>query len=112
MGIEVSDIALMPQVVLHQRYQIQEIHYLGQITIVYFGWDMQQNKEVVIKEFMPYSVANRDMDGRTVICRSKAHRGRFLETKKAFEEECRFIKRLKNTRKPYSGCVVQYLNSF
>ncbi len=112
MGIEVSDIALMPQVILHERYQIQEIHYLGQITIVYFGWDIRQNREVVIKEFMPYSAANRDMDGRTVICRSRAYSARFLEAKRAFEEECRFIQKLKDLRKPYPGCVVKYLDCF
>ncbi len=112
MGIEVSDIALMPQVILHQSYQIQEIHYLGQLTIVYFGWDLQRNRQVVIKEFMPYSVANRDMDGKTVICRSRALSTRFQEAKDAFEEECKVLQKLKKLRKPYQGCVVQYLDSF
>lgn len=112
MGIEVSDIALMPQEILHNRYQIQEIHYLGQMTIVYFGWDMQQNRQVVIKEFMPYRVANRDMDGKTVICRSQAHQKHFQEAKHAFEEECLFIQKLKDLKKPYTGCVVQYLDRF
>ncbi len=112
MAIEVSDIALKPQVVLWHRYRILEVHYLGQITIVYFALDLQSNCQVVIKEFMPYYIANRDMDGRSVICRSKAYRDKYNEAKAAFENECKHIRSLKKLKKPYEGCVVQYLDSF
>lgn len=112
MGIEVSDIALAPRVVLHQRYEIREVHYLGQTGIVYFGEDFQENREIVIKEFMPYSIANRDMDGKTVICKSKGYKDQFQKFKKAFDAECECILRLKGLKKPYDGCVLKYLDSF
>lgn len=112
MGIEVSDIALAPRVVLHQRYEIQEVHYLGQTGIVYFGEDFQENREIVIKEFMPYSIANRDMDGKTVICKSKGYKDQFQKFKKAFDAECECIFKLKGLKKPYEGCVLKYLDSF
>ena len=112
MGIEVSDIALAPRVVLHQRYEIREVHYLGQTGIVYFGEDFQENREIVIKEFMPYSIANRDMDGKTVICKSKGYKDQFQQFKKAFDAECECILRLKGLEKPYDGCVLKYLDSF
>lgn len=112
MGIEVSDIALEPQNILHQRYQIQEVHYLGKTAIVYFGLDSFENKEIVIKEFMPYNLANRDMDGKTVVCRSGAYKEQFCKLKEAFLAECECIARLKKLKKPYEGCVLKYLDSF
>lgn len=112
MGIEVSDIALAPEVILHQRYQIQEVHYLGQTAIVYFGVDFLEQKEIVIKEFMPYSIANRDMDGRTVICKSRGYKAQFHKFREAFDAECECILKLKDLKKPYEGCVLKYLDCF
>lgn len=112
MGIEVSDIALAPRVVLHQRYEICEVHYLGQTGIVYFGKDFQESREIVIKEFMPYSIANRDMDGKTVVCKGNGYKDQFQKFRKAFDEECECILKLKGLKKPYDGCVLKYLDSF
>lgn len=112
MGIEVCDIALSPRVVLRQRYQIDEVHYLGQIAIVYFGTDLYDGKKVVIKEFMPYNIANRDMDGKTIVCRSKGCREQFNRLKNSFVSECECITKLKDLKKPYEGCVIKYIDTF
>ncbi len=112
MGIEVSDIALECGTVLQNRYRIEEIYYLGQIGIVYFAVDLQLREEVVIKEFMPYSIANRDMDGKTVICRSRACEIKYHKAKENFMAECEYVERIRTIKKPYEGCVLEYLDSF
>lgn len=112
MNIEVSDIALPLETMLNQRYQIKEVYYLGQFGIVYFGMDAKTKQDVVIKEFMPYNLANRDMDGRTVICRSKGCSKQYKQAKEAFLRECGFVKKLRNVKKPYEKCIVPYLDSF
>lgn len=112
MNIEVSDIALNPGFELKKLYQIKEVHYLGNFGIVYFGNQIYSKKQVVIKEFMPYKLANRDMDGTTVICKSPGLRRQFEAAKECFLKECGYVKKLQNVTKPYQGCIVPYLDSF
>ncbi len=112
MSIEVSDIALMHDTVLRSKYQIQEVYYLGQIGIVYFARDLDSCEEVVIKEFMPYSIANRDMDRKTVICKSHACEAKYQQAKENFMAECEYVKKIRTIKKPYAGCVLEYLDAF
>lgn len=112
MSIEVSDIALKQNTILRDRYQIKEAYYLGQIGIVYFAMDLELNKEVAVKEFMPYTIANRDMDGKSIVCKSRACESSFRKAKENFNLECEYVKKLKTLKKPYEGCVVHYLDSF
>ena len=112
MSIEVSDIALNPNLILHDKYQIQEVYYLGQTAIVYFGRDLLTNNEVVIKEFMPHALANRDMDGKTIICKSKKYLNMWEKSRDAFAFECEQVYTLRTLKKPYEGCVLKYLDDF
>lgn len=112
MGIEVNDIALKTNQILHERYQIREVHYLGQIGIVYFGWDMQEQRDIVIKEFIPYSIANRDMDGKSVVCKSRSKEKSFEKARQNFLAECSYVRKMRNLKKPYEECVLQYLDDF
>lgn len=112
MSIQVSDIALPENTLLHSRYQIEEIYYLGHFGIVYFGWDTFLKCDIVIKEFMPYLIANRDMDGFTVVCKSEGKNAQFQKAKRMFLDECGHVRRLRNIKKPYEGCVLKYLDCF
>lgn len=112
MSVEVSDIALPENTILKNKYRIDEVHYLGHIGIVYFGIDLDEHAEVVIKEFMPYKIANRDLNGRDVVCRSAGCRKQFAQAREAFEQECEYVHKLCKIKKPYSGCVIKYLDSF
>lgn len=112
MNIEVSDIALPVQTVLAGKYSVDEIHYLGHTGIVYFGQDTSNGSKVVIKEFMPYMIANRDMDGRSVVCKGIGCQNQFARSREAFDQECEYVYKLKDVKKPYDGCIVKYVDSF
>ena len=68
--MEINDIALPVGISLKNRYQLRETYYIGPMSIVYMGYDMQTGKQVVIKEFCPYKLSNRDMDEKSIVCRS------------------------------------------
>lgn len=112
MDIEVNDIALPEGTILQQRYQIREVYYLGQFGIVYFGADLHTGRNIVIKEFMPYSIANRDMNGKDVVCKSRGCGKQFIKAKENFICECDYVRKLRNLKKPYEGCVLKYLDCF
>ncbi len=44
MDIEVEDIALEAQTILHGRFQIREVHYIGEQGITYIGYDIDPEK--------------------------------------------------------------------
>lgn len=112
MNFEVSDIALPEDTILKERYRVEEVHYLGHIGIVYFGVDLLQNTEVVIKEFMPYQIANRDLDGKSVVCKGIRCQKQFEKARESFDQECEYVYRLRDITQPYAGCVIQYLDAF
>ena len=112
MSVEVSDIALPENTILKYRYRVEEVHYLGHIGIVYFGIDLEDRSEVVIKEFMPYKIANRDMNGKDVVCKSEGCRKSFTQAREAFEQECEYVYKLREVKRPYPGCVIKYRDSF
>ena len=112
MNIHVSDIALPVQTLLAGKYIINEVHYLGHTGIVYFGVNAENSCQVAIKEFMPYMVANRDMDGKSVVCKGIGCQNQFTHSRQAFDQECEYVYKLKDVSKPYPGCIVEYLDSF
>lgn len=112
MSVEVSDIALPENTILHNKYRVEEVHYLGHAGIVYFGVDLDDRKEVVIKEFMPYKIANRDMNGKDVVCRSRGCQKQFEKALEAFRQECEYVYKLRNLKKPYEACVLKYRDVF
>lgn len=112
MNIEVNDIALPANTLLRKRYEIREVYYLGHIGIVYFGWDHKKKKEIAIKEFMPYMIANRDMDGIEVVCKGNAYKKQFENASVIFGQECNFVWELRNVKKPYDGCILKYIDCF
>ncbi|MBP5263638.1 MAG: serine/threonine protein kinase [Lachnospiraceae bacterium] len=112
MSVEVSDIALPENTILHNKYRVEEVHYLGQTGIVYFGVDLDDRAEVVIKEFMPYKIANRDMNGKDVICKSRGCQKQFVKAREAFDQECAYVYKLRKLKKPYEACVLKYRDVF
>ena len=58
--MEINDIALPVGISLKNRYYLSEIYYIGPMSIVYMGHDRHTGNQVVIKEFCPYKLSNRD----------------------------------------------------
>lgn len=112
MNIEVSDIALKIGTKLNNKYIVNEVHYLGTFGIVYFGERISDKKQVAIKEFIPYKMANRDMDGVSVICKSPGMKESYKNTKKSFEQECIIVKKLLGISALYKKYIIKYVEHF
>lgn len=110
--IDVSDIALSPGTLLYNRYRIDTIYYWGHTGIVYLSTDVEMGKTVVVKEYCPYYLANRDMDGRTVLCKGKSLEKSFKQALAAFAKECSIVQKMSDLNTPYEGCTLQYIDYF
>lgn len=110
--MDVKDIALSPRTLLHGRYEVQEVYYWGHTGIIYLAADMEKGMMTAIKEYCPYSLSNRDLDGRCVVCKGNKYRTYFIKGFANFLQECEIVKRVSSIREPYGNCTVQYLDSF
>jgi len=110
--IAVSDIALPDGTVLYGKYRIDTIYYWGHTGIVYLSTDMEKEKTVVVKEYCPYYFANRDLDGKKVICKGRSFQKSFQQAREAFEKECSIVRKISDLNRPYVGCTLQYIDYF
>ncbi len=110
--MEINDIALPVGISLKNRYQLRETYYIGPMSIVYMGYDMQTGKQVVIKEFCPYKLSNRDMDEKSIVCRSNTCKAQFRQYLKGFQQECEIVKKVSRLTRPYAKCTLQYVDDF
>ena len=107
----VEDIALKTGQILNNQYVLEEVYYVGHTSIVYLGRDKKHDEKIMVKEYCPYRMANRDMDGKSVICRNECKQ-QYIQAYKAFQKEIEIVKKLKGLKKPYPDCVIQYVDSF
>lgn len=93
--------------ILGEKYEITEI--LGErsnFSIVYLGIDKVEEVKVVIKEFFPKNLALRDMDKKTLLCKSSNLEKRFDEGINCFCKEGEVMEKIK------SHASAKYLDSF
>lgn len=109
---DVSDIALAQGTLLHSKYRIDTIYYWGQTGIVYLSTDISAGRTVVVKEYCPYYLANRDLDGSTVICKGISFEKRFQKARESFAKECLIVQKMSDLKTPYPGCTLQYIDYF
>lgn len=107
----VEDIALETGTILYNRYILEEVYYVGQASIVYLSKDVNENKRVVVKEYCPYKLANRDLDGKTVVCKN-SRKQQYIEAYRAFQQEIKIVQDIKCTDKCCEKNVLQYIDSF
>lgn len=110
--MDVKDIALSPHTLLHERYEVQEVYYWGHTGIIYLAVDLVSRIMTAIKEYCPYSLSNRDLDGRSVVCKGNAYKERFVQGFANFRQECRIVKQVSSINTPYENCTIQYMDSF
>lgn len=65
-------------------------------SIAYFGFDRRNLNKVVIKEFFPNKVALRDLDKKTLICKSNKLKEKYEKQKEVFLREGEILKNLDN----------------
>lgn len=111
-NLDICDIALGVGTILNERYRIMEYMSWGNMTIMYIGNDTQKNETILIKELAPFSMVNRDLDGRSVIPRNKLCDEKLKELKESFNNEASILKRLSDDKHGLKGCVPDYRDCF
>lgn len=112
MEMDVYDIALPNGSKLNNRYLIHQVYYWGHTGILYMATDCNTEEIVAVKEFCPYFYANRDMDGKTVICKGKRYERTFASAYKAFQQECEIVKKLLELKETREGRILKYKDDF
>lgn len=91
---------------LKNRYEIRRKLAISELSIVYLGYDRQNRHPCVIKEFFPKRLALRDLDGKTVCCKSVTCEEKYKEKRSGFLNEAVILKRLRHEN------IVGYLDDF
>ncbi len=82
---------LKPITRLKEVYRIDELLSASELSYVYAGHHIKSGEKCVIKEFYPAAAANRDLDGKAVVCRSSLLRPKFDELMNAFTNEIHLL---------------------
>lgn len=78
-----------------ESYEIANILGVGGFGITYKGYDHDLHREVAIKEYLPSGLAQRTVDGSTVVPRSDNDRKHYEYGLKQFLEEARILAKFK-----------------
>lgn len=97
---------LKPITRLHEVYRIEELISASELSYVYTGHHIKSGDKCVIKEFFPAAAANRDVDGKTVVCRSPLLRSKYEELLRAFQNEIELLKLIQHPH------IVAYKDNF
>lgn len=108
----IQDIGLELGIMLHGRYTLKEYLSIGQTSLLYLAYDEQEKRKVAVKEFCPYAYANRDLNRKSVVCKSEKYHTQFLKMLQAFERECEILKSLTNQLLGKQASVVAWKDSF
>ncbi|TVX92031.1 serine/threonine protein kinase [Paenibacillus agilis] len=76
---------------LRRTYKIKRHVSSSELSHVYVGVHMQSGNSVIIKEYYPQSLAIRDLNRRTVLCRLPAQQSSFHVLKQAFMQEAAIL---------------------
>jgi serine/threonine protein kinase len=88
----INDIALPIGTILNNRYVIEQIYYWGYLNILYRCRDMTIEDEVMVKEFCPYALCYRDIDGKSITCKGNQYINDYRSAYQSFEYECNVVK--------------------
>ncbi|NLK61878.1 MAG: serine/threonine protein kinase [Fusobacteria bacterium] len=79
------------------RYIIKKnLSEKSNMSIVYLAYDTENKRKIVIKEYFPAKYALRDLDHKTLTCRSVSLYKNYEEKKQLFLKEAYVLKILKN----------------
>ncbi|MBD8498813.1 serine/threonine protein kinase [Paenibacillus arenosi] len=81
---------------LRRVYKIKRHVSSSELSHVYVGVHMQTGESVIIKEYYPQSLAIRDLNRRTVLCRMPAHQSSFHVLKQAFMQEAAILSKFQH----------------
>lgn len=106
------DIGLKLGMELKKKYRIDTYLAMGHVNLVYTGTDLENKRKVLIKEFCPYQYANRDLDGKQVICKGNAYKKEFEKARAMFEQECKIHIHMTEFPEKMRKNIVKYIENF
>ncbi len=118
-GLPVSELYLYPRSLLRGRYLVGNIISVNPFSAVYIGYDTQTNQSVSIKEYLPYSLIDRETLSAFIQLKDDAKKGIYDFGLRKFIEESLVLKKLKSQpgmadvrdifRENYTAyCVAEY----
>ncbi len=90
-GIEQHPLHLKPRTILKKQYLIGKVLGQGGFGITYLGMDLNLYKKVAIKEFLPSSLASRDVGMSTIIPFKGSAETFFSKGLQSFIQEARSV---------------------
>lgn len=111
---QIADVGLPIGTQLHECYQIIDYLSAGHTSLVYLAEIKGNNtrKKALIKEFCPFSLANRDLDFKTVVCKGKAYEKQFCQARELFDRECIIAAQLQKIPKKEKQYIANYIEDF
>ncbi|WP_019419351.1 serine/threonine protein kinase [Paenibacillus sp. OSY-SE] len=103
---EHADICLNRNVVLHHTYKVKKTVSRSELAMIYTGRHVESGQAVIIKESYPKQLALRDLDKRTVLCRTPSAKRQYDELREAFLMETKVLQQLSHPN------IVHYLDHF
>ena len=85
---------------------IKEMISSSELSFIYIGEHQEKNKDVIVKEFYPKTLAVRDLDNIKVLCRYSTFKKKFYALKHAFLQEAQILKQLNHPN------IVKYMEHF
>lgn len=111
-NVWIHDIALKINTEIHERYIIKNYLSFGNTTIVYLAEDKHREEMVLIKEFCPFRLLNRDMNGKNLVLKSSQWKESYEKIKASFINEIKILKKLAESKYELSGKIPGYIDDF
>ena len=78
---------LPPETILNGRFILGRTLSISDFSVIYRSWDALLQREVAVREYLPFSLGQRDRQSKNVVFRSDQERGLFVRGLTAFETE-------------------------
>lgn len=88
---------LYPETVLNDRYIVGYAVDVNSIFVTYIAWDIDEEKKVLINEFLPNNFASRNKGAVQVLTKSGDAEDKYYAGLKAFSDECQDLIDIENT---------------
>lgn len=83
--------------ILNNKYLLKKrLADRSNLSVVYLARNIENNKQVVVKEFFPCEFTLRDLDGKTLVCKNSSLKNKFEEEKKLFLNKAKIINKFKS----------------
>jgi serine/threonine protein kinase len=91
---------------LSGKYLIEKAAFISELSVVYTGYSIKDNRKCIIKEFYPRKLVLRDMDRKTVVCKMPSQKSRYNSHLEAFFNEASVLRQLDHSN------ILRYIDHF